>query len=219
MSTSVQFAKTLQINYLERNMKTLKKSLVMWFLLTIVMGLIYPLAMTGVGQLIFHHAANGSIIESSGKKMGSELIGQEFTNPGYFWSRRSTTGGMPYNATASTGSNQGPLNPALYDAVKGRVETLQKADPNQAGSVPIDLVTASGSGLDPHITPSAAEFQIQRVAAVRGISADDLRKVVSKQIEGRQFGLLGEATLNILKVNLLLDKLYPLPKRVIPNAG
>lgn len=219
MNTSAQVAKTHQINYLERSMKTLKISLALWLVLTIVTGLVYPFAMTVIGQLLFHHSANGSIIELSGKKIGSELIGQEFTNPGYFWSRRSATGVMPYNAAASAGSNQGPLNPTLFDAVKGRVRSLQAIDPAHAGLVPIDLATASGNGLDPHITPSAAEYQIQRVAVARGITEDDLRKIVSQQIEGRQFGLLGEARLNILKMNLLLDRLYPLQNRVIPHAG
>jgi len=200
-------------------MKVLKESLMMWLALTIVTGIIYPLAMTGVGQLLFHHAANGSIIESSGNKVGSELIGQEFTNAGYFWSRRSTTGGMPFNGAASTGSNQGPLNPALYDAVTGRVNALRVADPNQAALIPIDLATASGSGLDPHITPSAVEYQIQRVAEARGMSVQELRTVVTSQTEARQFGILGEKRINVLQLNLLLDKTHPIPNRENPHAG
>lgn len=200
-------------------MKLIKETLAIFLLLTAITGLIYPLAMTGIGQLLFRHQANGSIIVESSRKVGSELIGQEFTHPGYFWSRRSTTGGMPYNGAASTGSNQGPLNPALYDAVNFRVNALQAADSTQTALVPIDLATASGSGLDPHITPAAAEYQVQRVATARGISAEELRNLVAKQTEGRQFGLFGEPRINVLKLNLMLDAMHPIPINKNSNGG
>jgi len=194
-------------------MKQLKETVVLFFILTVITGVIYPLAMTGIGQLVFRHQANGSVIEQSGMKVGSELIGQEFTHPGYFWSRRSTTGGVPYNGAASTGSNQGPLNPALFDAIQGRVGSLKAADSSQSALVPIDLATASGSGLDPHITPAAADYQVGRVAMARGISVTDLRAIVATQTEGRQFGILGEPRINVLKINLILDRLYPIKER------
>ena len=199
-------------------MKVLKESLIIWLLLTVMTGLVYPLAMTGLGQMLFRHQADGSVIEASGSKLGSELIGQEFTNPGYFWSRRSATGPVPYNAASSTGSNQGPLNPALYDAIKGRVDALNKADPTHTGLVPIDLATASGSGLDPDISPAAAEYQIARVAAIRGISVSELRSMVSHLTEGRQFGLFGEPRVNVLALNLALDRSNPLPSTERPHG-
>jgi K+-transporting ATPase ATPase C chain len=200
-------------------MKLIKETLAIFLLLMAITGLIYPLAMTGIGQLLFRHQANGSIIVESSRKVGSELIGQEFTHPGYFWSRRSTTGGIPYNGAASTGSNQGPLNPALHEAVKGRVEALKSADPSQTALVPIDLATASGSGLDPHITPAAAEYQIRRVAAARRISAEGLRQLITKQTEGRQFGLFGEPRVNVVRLNLMLDSLYPMNSGGTSNGG
>jgi potassium-transporting ATPase KdpC subunit len=200
-------------------MKLLKESLAVWLVLTIATGLIYPLAMTGIGQILFHHQANGSIIEQSGKIVGSELIGQEFTNPGHFWSRRSTTGPMPYNGASSTGSNQGPLNPALLDAVKGRVDALRATVTTQLALVPIDLATASGSGLDPHITPAAAAFQIERVAAARAMTQDELKALVAKHTEGRQFGIFGEPKVNVLMLNLDLDKSHPILKSGSSNGG
>jgi len=200
-------------------MNLLKQALAIWAILTLLTGMIYPLAMTGIGQILFHHTANGSIIEQSGKIVGSELIGQQFSNPGYFWSRRSTTGGMPYNGAASTGSNQGPLNPALFDAVKGRVETLQAIDPNHVGLVPIDLATASGSGLDPHISPSAAEYQLERVASARRVDTAEIRNLVKKATEGRQLGLFGEPRVNVVQLNLLLDQFHPISTSEHPNGG
>ncbi len=177
--------------------------------MTLVTGLVYPLAMTGVAQIVFPYQANGSLIERDGKVIGSQLIGQQFDAPKYFWSRPSATGPMPYNAAASTGSNLGPTNPAQLDAVRVRVELTQKANPDQRGPVPVDLVTASGSGLDPHISPAAAEYQIARVAKMRNLKLETVRELVAKHTDGRQLGILGEPTVNVLKLNLALDGLQP----------
>jgi K+-transporting ATPase ATPase C chain len=156
---------------------------------------------------MFPAQANGSLVERDGKAVGSALIGQPFSDPKYFWSRPSATAPMPYNAGASSGSNQGPLNPALADAVKGRVEALQKADPDNKAPVPVDLVTASSSGLDPHISPAAAEYQAGRVAKVRGLAPEKVRALVAEHTEGRQLGFLGEPRVNVLRLNLTLDAL------------
>jgi K+-transporting ATPase ATPase C chain len=145
------------------------------------------------------------LIEHDGKVVGSELIGQQFNDPRYFWSRPSATGPTPYNAAASTGSNYGPTNPAQLDAVRGRVDALRKAHPGQSESVPVDLVTASGSGLDPHISPAAAEYQVARVAASRGVSEQTIRDLVGQHTSGRQFGLLGEPRVNVLELNLAIE--------------
>jgi K+-transporting ATPase ATPase C chain len=171
---------------------------------------IYPLAVTGISQLVFPGKANGSLLKRDGRVLGSELIGQPFSDPKYFWGRLSATGPFAYNAGASTGSNYGPLNPALLDAVGQRIKALKSADPQNATPVPVDLVTASGSGLDPHISVAAAEYQIPRVARTRGISENAVHTMVESYTEGRQFGILGERRVNVLKLNLALDGTQPL---------
>jgi K+-transporting ATPase ATPase C chain len=185
----------------------LKPAFLMLVFLSVLTGIVYPLVVTGIAQAAFSNQANGSLIERDGKAVGSALIGQPFSDPKYFWGRPSATSPMPYNAGASTGSNQGPLNPALADAVKGRIEALQKADPDNKAPVPVDLITASASGLDPHITPAAAEYQAARVAKARGLAADKMRALVAEHTEGRQLGFLGEPRVNVLKLNLALDAL------------
>ena len=182
-------------------------ALMMLVILTVLTGLVYPFAITGLAQLLFHHQANGSLIVRDGKLIGSELIGQYFDQPKYFWSRPSATAPFPYNAAASSGSNLGPTNPALIEAVKGRVAALRTADPDHDQPVPVDLVTASGSGLDPHISPAAAALQIGRVARARGLEKEVVEKLVRQFTEGRQFALLGEPRVNVLKLNLALDAL------------
>jgi len=189
--------------------RTFKDAFLMLVVLTILTGVIYPLIVTGIAKGVFPAQANGSLIERDGKVVGSALIGQPFSDPKYFWSRPSATSPMPYNAGASSGSNQGPLNPALADAVKARIEALQKADPDNKTPVPVDLVTASASGLDPHISPAAAEYQAARVAKARGLAADKVRALVAEHTEGRQLGFLGEARVNVLKLNLALDASKP----------
>jgi potassium-transporting ATPase KdpC subunit len=185
----------------------LRPALVLFFILTIITGLAYPLLVTGVAQSLFPAQAGGSLILRDGKAVGSELIGQNFADPKHFWGRPSATGPMPYNASASSGSNQGPLNPALTDAVKSRIEALRAADPGNTKSVPIDLVTASASGLDPHISPAAAGYQAARVAKVRGLEVEKVQALVDAQTEAPLFGFLGEPRVNVLLLNLALDKL------------
>lgn len=188
-------------------MSTIRPTLVLFLLLTLVTGAIYPALVTGVAQVVFPDAANGSVVERDGRAVGSELIGQRFASPAYFWSRPSATAPHAYNAASSSGSNLGPTNPALVDAVKRRIEALQ-ADPNVEGPPPVDLVTASASGLDPHISPAAAEYQIRRVAAARGVSADAVRELVKAHIEPRTLGVLGEPRVNVLLLNLDLDRQF-----------
>ncbi|HEY3178277.1 MAG TPA: potassium-transporting ATPase subunit KdpC [Casimicrobiaceae bacterium] len=178
----------------------------MLVVLTVLTGVAYPLVVTGIAQLAFPYAANGSLIVADGKAEGSELVGQPFDDPKYFWSRPSATSPQPYNAAASSGSNQGPLNPAVSDAVASRIKALRDADPGNLASVPVDLVTASGSGLDPHISVAAAESQVARVAKARGIPVDRVREVVAQAIEGRTLWVLGEPRVNVLRLNLSLDQ-------------
>jgi len=188
-------------------MKTLIRPAVSLFVaLSVVTGLVYPLLVTGVAKVAFADQAAGSLIVKDGKAVGSSLIGQNFSDPKYFWGRPSATSPMPYNAAGSSGSNQGPLNPALVDAVKGRVEALQAADPGNKAPVPVDLVTASASGLDPHISVAAAQYQAARVARVRGIAPATVNELVGKHTEGRLLGLLGEVRVNVLELNLALDQ-------------
>ncbi|MCK6393300.1 potassium-transporting ATPase subunit KdpC [Zoogloea sp.] len=185
----------------------LRPALSVFVLLSTITGLAYPLAVTGIAGAIFPEQAAGSLILQGGKPVGSSLIGQHFSDPKHFWGRPSATAPQPYNATASSGSNQGPLNPALVDAVKGRVEALRAADPNNSRPIPADLVTASASGLDPHISPAAALWQAGRVALARGLPEAQIKALVDAHTEGRQWGLLGEARVNVLKLNLALDAL------------
>ncbi|MCC7119106.1 MAG: potassium-transporting ATPase subunit KdpC [Anaerolineales bacterium] len=189
----------------------LRPALTIFALLTVITGVIYPLTVTGIAQLVFPNQANGSLITIDGKTYGSELIGQQFDDPKYFWGRLSATGTFPYNAfnaenlTASSGSNYGPLNPALIDAAQARVDALKAADPDNTLPIPVDLVTASGSGLDPHISVAAALYQVHRVASARGLSEADVVALVNQFTEGRQFGFLGEPCVNVLLLNLALD--------------
>ena len=185
--------------------KLIRQSMSMLVAMTIVTGVVYPLLVTGAAQVLFPDAANGSVIVRGGKPLGSELIGQPFTDPKYFWSRPSATSPFADNSLASSGSNLGPTNPALADAVKQRVDALRAADPGNDAAVPADLVTASGSGLDPHISPAAAKYQIARVARARGKPAADIKKLVDAATEGRTFGVLGEPRVNVLALNLALD--------------
>jgi K+-transporting ATPase ATPase C chain len=185
-----------------------KPALIMLVILTVLTGMVYPGVVTALAQVLFPHQANGSLIEDKdGKPLGSELIGQPFSDPKYFWGRPSATAPYAYNAGASTGSNQGPTNPALMDAVKGRIQALHDADPENRAPIPVDLVTASGSGLDPQITPAAAAYQINRVAKARHINPQKLRDLVSQQTESRQWGIFGEPRVNVLSLNLELDRL------------
>lgn len=172
---------------------------------TLLLGIVYPAASTAIIQLLFPHAANGSLITIGGKPIGSELIGQNFTDAKYFWGRPSATSPVPYNAAASSGSNLGVSNPVLTDAIKARIAVLKAAGPENTTPIPVDLVTASASGLDPHISPAAALYQISRVAKSRNIPEDTIRKFVNSHTEGRQFGILGEPRVNVLKLNLALD--------------
>ena len=193
----------------------MKKNLVisLWFTLvtTVIFGLIYPLVVTGLSQLLFPGRANGQLIERNGKLVGSRIIGQAFTGPGYFHSRPSSAGsGNGYDSTASSGSNLGPTNKALIDRVNGDVQRLHAENPS--APIPVDLVTTSGSGLDPEMSPAAAEFQIPRVARERHVSEGQLRSLITKHTLGRQFGVLGEPRVNVLELNLDLNNQYPLSK-------
>jgi K+-transporting ATPase ATPase C chain len=185
----------------------LKSAFLSLVLLTVVTGIAYPLLVTAIAQLAFPTQANGSLIVKDGRLVGSELIGQQFSDTKHFWGRPSATSPYPYNAAASSGSNQGPTNPALADTVAARVKALKDADPGNALPVPVDLVTASASGLDPHISIAAAAYQVNRVAKAHGVDADKVRELVAKHTQGRQWGLLGEARVNVLELNLELDAL------------
>jgi K+-transporting ATPase KdpC subunit len=189
----------------------LRPAFFMLLIFTLITGVLYPLAVTGIAQVVFPHQANGSIITVNGKAVGSELIGQQFDDPKYFWGRISATGTFAYNAfnaenlTASSGSNYGPLNPALTEMMQARIDALKAADPNNTLPIPVDLVTSSGSGLDPHISIAAATYQLRRVATTRGLSEEQVQAFVDKYTEGRQFFFLGEPRVNILELNLALD--------------
>lgn len=185
----------------------LKPALTVFLALTVLTGVAYPLAVTGLAQMLFPHAANGSVIVRDGKTIGSELIGQPFDAPQYFWSRPSATAPFPYNAAASSGSNLGPTNPVLAEAVKSRIAALRAADPGSDAAIPVDLVTTSGSGLDPHISPAAAAYQARRVAKARGLDLAKVQRLVDEHVEGRQFGVLGERRVNVLLLNLALDEM------------
>jgi K+-transporting ATPase ATPase C chain len=210
-------------------LNTLRTSIVVFVALTLITGVAYPAVITLIAQIVFPHQANGSIVYAPEggavddrvrdwwgkgrnepdrvKAIGSELIGQQFSAEGYFWGRPSATSPIPYNAAASTGSNYGPTNPTQLDAVKQRVESLRQSELDEHSAVPIDLVTASGSGLDPHISPAAADYQVPRIARVRGIDEDEVRRAIAENVEGRTIGLFGEPRVNVLRLNLALDEL------------
>jgi K+-transporting ATPase ATPase C chain len=183
----------------------LRPAFTLLLVMTVITGVIYPAIVTGVAQLLFTRTANGSVIERDGKPVGSELIGQAFSDPKYFWGRPSATTPFANNSASSSGSNLGPTNPALTDAFKQRIDALRAADPDNHAPVPVDLVTASGSGLDPHISPAAANYQLARVARARGVTPAEVAKLVAEATEGRQFGILGEPRVNVLALNLKLD--------------
>ena len=188
-------------------LKELRPALVVFGLLTALTGAAYPALITGIAQAVFPDQANGSLIVQDGKAVGSRLIGQTFADPGHFWGRPSATAPMSFNAAASSGSNQGPLNPALEEAVKGRIEALKASDPSQTAAIPVDLVTASGSGLDPHISVAAAQWQAPRVARSRNLSDAQVGELIARHTEGRQLAVLGEPRVNVLELNLALDNL------------
>jgi potassium-transporting ATPase KdpC subunit len=185
----------------------IRPALVLLMVFTVLTGLVYPLAMTGLAKLVFPRQAEGSLIVRDGRAIGSRLVGQPFSDPRYFWGRLSATAPVPYDAAASTGSNLGPLNPVLLEAAQARIAALRAADSGARGPVPVDLVTASGSGLDPHVSPAAAEVQVARVARVRGLAPEVVRAVVRHHTAGRTFGFLGERRVNVLELNLALDEL------------
>jgi len=186
---------------------SLRPAVVLFLLLTALTGFIYPLVVTGLAQLLFPQQAAGSLVMRNGRALGSRLIGQSFSAPGYFWGRPSATTPQPYNGTASGGSNLGPLNPALLDAVKPRIAALRAADPGNEAPVPVDLVTASGSGLDPEISVAAADYQAARIARARGLAPERVRALIAQHSEGRLLGVLGEPRVNVLELNLALDAL------------
>lgn len=186
-------------------MTHLRPALVLFLVLSLLTGLIYPWAVTGVAQIAFRHAANGSLIEQGGKVVGSELIGQAFSDPKHFWSRPSATSPMAYNAANSAGSNQGPMHPALAEAVRARIAALRAADPGNTAPVPVDLVTASASGLDPHISRAAADYQLARVAKARALPEGQVRALIDQHTEQPLLGFIGEARVHVLRLNLALD--------------
>lgn len=187
--------------------RLIRQSATMLLLMTLVVGVAYPLTVTGLAQWLFPGQANGSLVSKDGQPVGSSLIGQAFTAPKYFWGRPSATAPQPYNGASSGGSNLGPTNPALTEAAKQRIAALRAADPGNAAPVPVDLVTASGSGLDPEISPAAAQYQLARVARARGLPLAEVQALVARCTRGRQFGVLGEPRVNVLELNLALDAL------------
>lgn len=188
-------------------LRQLKIALIFLGIFTVITGIIYPLFITGVAQALFNHQANGSLITASGNTSGSELIGQPFSAPKYFWGRLSATASFPYNAAASAGSNLGPSNPELLDAVQARIDAIKAVDPDNNAPVPVDLVTFSASGLDPDISIAAAYYQVARVARYRALTEDQVTVLVSEYTEGRVLGILGEPRVNVLELNLALDAL------------
>jgi K+-transporting ATPase ATPase C chain len=186
--------------------KQLKSAFLVFLLLTVVAGIIYPFVITAVAQVFFHHQANGSIISRDGRPIGSSLIGQSFEDPNYFWGRLSATSPAAYNASASSGSNFGPLNPALRQNIEIHIKSLQNADPDNKSPVPVDLVTASASGLDPHISIAAAMYQVPRVARLRGIPREKVAEIVRQNTQERFMGIIGEPVVNVLQLNIALDK-------------
>lgn len=187
--------------------RELRPALLMFLVLTVITGVLYPLGVTGIAGLLFPNQVDGSLIRKEGEVVGSRLVGQPFDDPKYFWGRPSATGPFPYNASASSGSNLGPANDVLKKAVADRVAALKSADPENTDPAPVDLVTASGSGLDPHITPASAEYQVGRVAKRRGLEEEVVRGLIARQTEGRQFGVLGEQRVHLLGLNLAFDDL------------
>jgi K+-transporting ATPase ATPase C chain len=183
----------------------IRNALMSLLLFTTLTGIIYPLVVTGLAQVIFPKQANGSVIMKNGKAVGSKLLGQQFDDPKYFWGRLSATGPYPYNGGSSSGSNLGPNNPNLTSAVEARIKALREAEPENTAKIPVDLVTASGSGLDPHISPAAAEYQIKRVAKARGLDETGVRSLVAQHTQGRWLGMIGEPVINVLELNLDLD--------------
>jgi potassium-transporting ATPase KdpC subunit len=190
-----------------RLLASLRSAVVLFLLLTVLTGLVYPLVITGLARLLFPAQAAGSLLTRDGHAIGSARIGQSFSDPGHFWGRPSATTPQPYNGTGSTGSNLGPTNPALVDAVRERVKALHAADPGNDAPIPVELVTASGSGLDPEISVAAAEYQAERVARARGVSVERVRALIAAHTEGRLLGVLGEPRVNVLELNLAVDAL------------
>lgn len=186
-------------------LRTIRESVMMLGVLTIITGVLYPLLVTGIAQALFRAQADGSIVQQGGRAVASTLIGQPFSRPDFFWGRPSATAPMPYNSQASSGSNQGPLNPALAAAVKARIAALRAADPENARVVPVDLVTASASGLDPHISPAAADYQLARVARARKLPEAQVKAIIEQYTAPRQLGFLGEPRVNVVALNLALD--------------
>jgi len=186
--------------------KELKTSIIMFGVLTVITGVLYPLFVTGAAQAIFNRQANGSLVYRDGKAVGSALISQQFDDPKYFWGRLSTTSPVPSNAASSSGSNLGPSNPALVDEVNARIKALKDADPGNPAPVPVDLVTSSGSGLDPHISPAAAYYQVPRVSRLRRLPQDAVRTLVNRHTSGRFLGIIGEPVVNVLELNLALER-------------
>jgi K+-transporting ATPase ATPase C chain len=195
----------------------IRPTILLFIVLSIISGIIYPLFVTGIAQMFFHNKANGSLIYRNGKQVGSLLIGQPFDDPRYFWGRLSATSPVAFNAAASSGSNLGPSNPALINAVEASIKALKAADSDNKNPIPVDLVTSSASGLDPHISLAAAYYQVSRVARMRGLPQDFVRKIVNQYSRGRLLGVIGEPVVNVLEVNLALDAASPADRRKMQN--